>query len=267
MSLVDIRAPNPNQAVFDVADPDRHGKIIRAGEQQSEVRFDDGAERVIPNDHLRQIETSKVELDNPVLPAVPDAVRQGQEAWERLRKHSTWEDWKKVGAAHVIGRTEAMRDGHVNKPKGRSYNAAFNAWQKKFGFTDFDSGDRTRLFQVMDNLEPIEVHLKTLKLPERLRLNHPSTVLRHWKAAVKAARGEQSEKRVSPVQKLKDELVAVIEERDLYKREVDLGGGDLWTPQSTPKQIAKIMVGKLTKSKAENVAREILRMLKGKANK
>ena len=34
--------------VFDVADPARHGKIIKTGPEVSEVRFDDGAERLAP---------------------------------------------------------------------------------------------------------------------------------------------------------------------------------------------------------------------------
>ncbi|MGB6286779.1 MAG: hypothetical protein WBG18_20575 [Xanthobacteraceae bacterium] len=261
MSL-NIRTPDPKQAVFDIADPDRHGKIIRAGEQQSEVRFDDGAERVVPNAHLCPVEASKVELDNPVLPAAPDTVRQGQEAWERLRSHSTWEDWKKVGAALVIGRAEAMRDGHVNKPKGRSYNAAINAFLKKFGFDGLDSGDRSRLLNVMDHLNAIEGWLGKLPPKERLRLNHPASVLRRWKAAT----AEPKEQKVSHQQKVRDELIRLQEDNDRMRHEIERGGGDLWTPEDTPKVIAKIMLGKLSKSKAENVAREILKALKG-ANK
>ena len=125
--------------VYDVADPTRHGTIIKAGTEVSEVRFDDGPERNIPNAHLRAVESVDDELDNPTHheldnptdptpqstaePVEHAVVRQGQEAWRRLRDNSTWEDWKKVGAAHVISRTTAMRDGHINKPKGRSYNA------------------------------------------------------------------------------------------------------------------------------------------------
>ena len=59
------------------------------------------------------------ELDNPThLDESPEvaAIRHGQEAWGRLRIGSTWSDWVAVGVAHVIGRTTAMRDGHINKP-------------------------------------------------------------------------------------------------------------------------------------------------------
>jgi hypothetical protein len=53
---LNIRSPDPVQVVCDVADPDRRGKIIAAGPEQSEVRFDDGTTRIIPNAYLRNIE-------------------------------------------------------------------------------------------------------------------------------------------------------------------------------------------------------------------
>jgi hypothetical protein len=261
MSL-NIRTPDPNQAkVFDATDPDRHGRVIKAGAEVSEVRFDDGAERNIPNVHLRRVEATKVELDNPALPIEPPvhaAVRQGQEAWQRLRSHSTWEDWKKVGAALVIGRAEAMRDGHVNKPKGRSYNAAINAFLKKFGFDGLDSGDRSRLFDVMDHQNRIEAWLGKLLPKERLRLNHPASVWRRWRAAT----AEPKEQKVSRQQQAKDELIRLQEDNDRLRREIDRGGGDLWSADDRPRDIARVILGKLSKSKAEKVAREILNALK-----
>ena len=113
MSL-NIRPPDPNQAkVFDIANPDRVGVTVEAGAEVSEVRFlDDGAVRNIANDHLRTVESTEVELDNPVPSAEPPvhaAVRQGQEAWQRRRSYSTWHDWKRVGAALVIGRAARLR--------------------------------------------------------------------------------------------------------------------------------------------------------------
>jgi hypothetical protein len=129
MSL-NIRTPDSNQ-VFDVADPDRHGQVIKTGAEVSEVRFDDGAERNVPNAHLRPVGASiDDELTRSTHPEEA-VLHRGREAWNRLRTNSTWEDWKAVGKAHVIGQSTAMRDAHVNKPKGRSYNAAFSAVGEK----------------------------------------------------------------------------------------------------------------------------------------
>jgi hypothetical protein len=113
----------------------------------------------------------------------------------------------------------------------------------------------------MDHLKEIDDWLQKLPVTERLRLNHPSSVWRRWKAATREP--DYSEPKPSPMQKLKDELINVIEERDRYKREYEHGGGGLWSPQDRPQDIAKVIVSKLTKSKAKKVAQAILEMLSG----
>jgi len=105
-------------------------------------------------------------------------VRRGQEAWHRLRCDQTWEDWRHVGAALLIGRSGAMREAGVNRPVGPRYKAAFAAWLKKFDFEILDKADRSRLFTVMDHLPEIETWRATLTPTQRLRLNHPSAVFR-----------------------------------------------------------------------------------------
>jgi hypothetical protein len=145
-----------------------------------------------------------------------------------------------------------MRDAHVNKPKGRGYNAAISAWDKKHGFADLDKGVRSRLLDVMRHLAGIEAELAKLSDTKRQELNHPNAVWRFWKRVTKPTSTEQ---RTSPVQKLKDTIVALQEQNDRMQHEIERGGGDLWTPEDRPKDIARIIVGKLTKAKAEKVAR------------
>jgi hypothetical protein len=260
MSL-NTQQPDLNQGarVFDVADPERCGKITGAGSEQSEVRFDDGVSRIISNVHLRgvdELDQSSSKSEEPE----QAAIREGREAWRRVC--TSWNDWKKVGAAFVIGRTTAMRDAHTNVPKGRGYNAALRAWQKKHGFEGLDdSGDQTRLFRCMEHLAEIEGWLTKQSEIERSRLNHPSTIWRRWQASLKPPVSDD-EKKPSPVQQLKDELVNLQEQNDRMRCEIERGGGDLWAPEDTPKAIAKIMLSKLTKAKAEKVAREILSALR-----
>jgi vacuolar-type H+-ATPase subunit I/STV1 len=109
--------------------------------------------------------------------------RQGMEAWERLKKEESWEDWLKVGQAHIAGRALAMQRAGVttNVPRGTGYKREFGKWLAEYKFDDIDKGDRSRLFAVMENLPAIEAWRKTLTQTERLKLNHPSTVLRKWK--------------------------------------------------------------------------------------
>ena len=101
-------------------------------------------------------------------------VRQGTEAWKRLKKDKNWEDWLKVGDALQIGREQAMREAGVNQPMGRGYNEIFGAWLVKNKLDDMDKGDRSRLFAAMDNRAAIEAWRQGLTLSERLRLNHPN---------------------------------------------------------------------------------------------
>jgi hypothetical protein len=110
-------------------------------------------------------------------------IKRGQEAWKRHKGDATWLDWLAIGEALSIGRQEAMANADTNRPIGSRYNAAFGEWLARHHFDDIDKGDRSRLFDVMDNLPAIEGWRATLTQTERLRLNHPNSVLRKWKAA------------------------------------------------------------------------------------
>ena len=260
--MLNIRTPDPNQAkkVFDDADPDRHGKVINRGPEVSAVCFDDGAERNVPNVHLRSVDELDQSSSKSEEPEQA-AIREGREAWRRVC--TSWNDWKKVGAAFVIGRTTAMRDAHTNVPKGRGYNAALRAWQKKHGFEGLDdTGDQTRLFRCMENLVAIERWLVQRSEIERSRLNHPSTIWRRWQASLKPSVSDD-EKKPSHVQKLNNSIAALQEENNRMRREIERGGGDLWNSDDRPRDIARIVIQQCkSKTKAEKVAREILAALK-----
>ena len=149
---------------------------------------------ISPNSNQEVAAPTVDELDNPThLTAEPieRTICKGREAWERIQNKQRWEDWLAVGKANVVGRAEAMQEARVNTPKGRRYNNAFTPWQYKHGFENLDKGDRCRLFEVMDHLAEIETWRTTLTSRERAGLNHPSSVLRRWKAVKRAAQNVQ----------------------------------------------------------------------------
>jgi hypothetical protein len=117
--------------------------------------------------------------------ATEQAVAHGREAWGRIKSDSTWEDWVLVGQALDIGRGEAMRRTGSNQPRGRGYNEAFSAWLQKNGFAEIDKGTRSRLAECMEHRAEIEQFRADLGLGERLRLNHPNSVWRHWRSSIK----------------------------------------------------------------------------------
>jgi hypothetical protein len=111
-------------------------------------------------------------------------MRQGREALKMLDKDKNWTWWRTVGEALITLRHEAMDEALTNTPEGGAYNRAFGRKLREERL-EFDKGDRSRLFDVMDHLPAIEAWRATLSLTERRKLNHPSTVWRKWQAATK----------------------------------------------------------------------------------
>ncbi len=200
-------------------------------------------------------------LDNPT-DREQSSILHGQEAWDRLGRDHTWENWRHVGAALLIGRSRAMREAGVNRPVGRRYKAAFAAWLKECNFENLDKADRCRLFAVMDHLHEIETWRANLRPAEQLRLNHPSAVLRKWRFANALSRNQNC--RLSPIEKCRQENSALKQEIFCLRRECDRLGGDLWDPADRAEHIATVMLAKLTKNKAATVAYAMLKGLKAK---
>jgi hypothetical protein len=97
-------------------------------------------------------------------------------------QNNVFEDWIAVGEALMLLRTDAMAQAETNKPKGKTYNAAFGALLQEEGLDGIDQGARWRVFKVMENLPAIQEWRSGLK-PERLAmLNHPQAVLTTWEA-------------------------------------------------------------------------------------
>jgi hypothetical protein len=260
--LLNILTPAADQGeVFDVSDPGQHGKLVKAGPEQSEVKFDSGV-RIIANAHLRPVEAPPSVADDRLSQLNPssDVVRRGQEAMERKRR--AWEDWLDIAEALQAGRTEVTRALHTNETHGRRFEKAMSEWLVANKFKEIDKGTRSRLLDCLKHKAEIQTWRARLTDSERWKFNHPDAVLKKWKAAT-VVPDPNAPPKVSPIQKLKDSLVTLQEENDRMRREIQRGGGDLWSAEDRPRDIAKIILGKLTKAKAEKVAREILAVLKG----
>jgi hypothetical protein len=262
---IERSATNQGKAVFDVSDPDRHGKIVTTGPEQSEVRFDDGVVRFVVNDHLRPVEllTSDNEPDDgfsQLNPSPSNVVRLGQEAMARKRRG--WDDWLLIAGALQAGRTEVMCELHTNEASGRRYEKAMGDWLIANGFKEINKATRSQLLDCLKHKAEIQAWRARLTDAERFKFNHPDTVLKKWKRATVVPDHPDAPLKISPVQKLKDEIVNLQEQNDRMPREIERGGGDLWAPEDRPRDIAKIILAKLTKAKAEKVAREILAAVK-----
>lgn len=186
-------------------------------------------------------------------------IQNGRKALERLANDRTWTDWLAVGAAVEIGRTASMREANTNKPVGSAYNKAFARWLARYGFDALDKHDRKRLDDCMKNRNAIEAWRSTLPVNKRAQWSHPATVWRHWKAATQVP---ATDTKPSPFAEMKASLAQLDEENARLKREIDRGGGDVWTSDDRPEDIAEIMAGRLTVSKLERTARAMLAIVK-----
>lgn len=82
-----------------------------------------------------------------------------------------------------------------------------------------DKGDRSRLYQVMDNLPQIEEWRQTITLAERLKLNHPNAVLRKWKAFIEPEK--RPDPNAPPKPTLKDSVASLSEENAGLKAHIE----------------------------------------------
>jgi hypothetical protein len=185
-----------------------------------------------------------------------EIVRRGREALDRKRRD--YDDWLLVAEALQVGRADVMRAVSTNQPTGKRYNAAMAEWLLAQSFHIIDKGTRAHLLECLQHRTEIEKWRGCLTEPERFRFNHPDTVLRKWKAATQVPK---EPKAPSSQAKLKAANVELQEQLHRAERELSLGGGDLWSPNDTPNDIATVMLVKLSPTKAERVARLILKGL------
>ena len=99
-------------------------------------------------------------------------------------------------------RAEAMHTAHVDKPEGRRYNQEISYLLKANGLDDIGKADRSKLLFILDNIVEVERWLATVPANKQLKLNHPHTIWRAYKASVKKP-DSTTPKRLSPTEKLK----------------------------------------------------------------
>ena len=144
-------------------------------------------------------------------------LRIGRDSLKMLDKDQNWSWWMDVGEAILLLREEAMAEAVTNRPEGGAYDRIFGE-KLRDEKLDFDKGDRSRLFSVMDNRAAIEEWRATLTTSERRKLNHPSTVWRKWKAATTIP--EDREKAPSKSEKLLEVNLELVDEVDRLKAHI-----------------------------------------------
>jgi hypothetical protein len=178
-------------------------------------------------------------------PPAPDRGGSPHEKYEAARKavkrigaytRLGFAIWLKIGDGVAEARTEVLNKIGKNKPEGKRYNKEMGDVLKREGLhTDkLDTKTRGQLLKIIDNRATIESWLEGLDPARRLRLNHPSAILRNWESSSESGRAVKAGQRRARLQALTKELSdakaqikEVEEERDQHKREATAGFTDL----------------------------------------
>jgi hypothetical protein len=186
------------------------------------------------------------------------AIHAGERALDELpavAKEQIWDRWMQVAAGLEAVQQEAMFVAQTNEPTGARYAKTYKEIVKRHRYDRINSSDRSRLLECLRNRAAIEAWLAALPTNKRLKIAHPLVILRKWKTTLPPD-PNKSERKKTPT--LAQKHAEVLEENHRLKQEIERGGGDLWAPKDTAAQIARAVIDRLTSSKAEKVAREML---------
>ena len=155
------------------------------------------------SDGLTQVNPSRSQQDE-------GKIQRGREAFQRQQRG--WEDWMAVAEVLIIGRAEVMLTANTSDPRGKRYQKDMGVWLIENGFKGLDKSIRSRLLKCLEDRGEIEKWRATLTEPERLRYNHPNTVLRKWKSRTILATTKRKSRTAEfneTVQRLEDENFAL----------------------------------------------------------
>lgn len=161
-------------------------------------------------DGLSQVNPSRSQEDE-------DKIRLGREALGRQK--SSWNgDWMPIAEALAIIQAEAMTEANTDRPLGTRYQKAMGKSLNDNGLKDLDKGIRSRLLKGWKHRHEIENWRAILTEPERLRYNHPNTVLRKWESRAQSA---TRRKRKSQIPELKEAIQRLEQEKFDLRRDME----------------------------------------------
>lgn len=157
-------------------------------------------------------------------PEDEEIIRRGLEAFQRQQsaKHALqngWQDWLTVAEVLVVGRTTAMTMAGTDEPRGSRYNKAIDMWLVGNGFKDLPKDMRSKLLKCWEYRDEIEKWRSSLTEQERLRCNHPNTVIRKFES--RNAKLPEKKPKKPTVAKLEESVQRLEDENFTFRRHVE----------------------------------------------
>jgi hypothetical protein len=198
-------------------------------------------------------------------------LNEAREAWEFHSQGLGWLKWVAVGRGLQECQHLALTATHSNDMTSFTARMAMADILKRERLDRINKGDRSILLKVMENLPAITAWQATLSTSERIRYNHPQAVWKRYQKATvvpppdpQAASGGETKATPRGYKAAlgdAESKISVLEQR--LKTE-----GSLFNLNSdTPEEIARAIVGNVALSRAERIAREVLKLAKDRKAK
>jgi DNA-binding CsgD family transcriptional regulator len=121
-------------------------------------------------------------------------VEAGRNAWLRIKSSSrmrqNYRDWQAVSDALQIGE-DLAQELAGGTDRGGAYSRLVGAWLRENEMSDITPAVRAWCREIRRNQIEIEAWRNSLPADQRAKLNHPRTVLEHWKRAKSISLSEQ----------------------------------------------------------------------------
>jgi len=115
-----------------------------------------------------------------------EIVAAGQAAWQRVKQaRPQYDDWILIGRCLSIARAAALKAAGTNKPYGARYMRAMADWLSSHGLDDIEVQERRGAIWMVENEAELARWRKGLTSAEIRNCNHPSTILRHYRAGTR----------------------------------------------------------------------------------
>jgi hypothetical protein len=165
----------------------------------------------------------------------------------------TFPNWMVIGKAVVLARDIADRCGG-----GKTFMLLIE--QQGLGRI-VDKTTASKLLRIMAELPAVTAWHETLTEKQKIDWAAPTTILKRCPVFAKPKPDDDGEQKLTPAEKDRMKLARLIEENHKLKQRDD---GDRFKPTDTADDIATVLVGMFSSTKAQDIARRMLAKLKEK---
>jgi hypothetical protein len=113
-------------------------------------------------------------------------IKDGRDAWQEVSRAGSFENWKKIGFALLVGKTHALRVTRANAAWGSAYSREFGIWLKGHQFDRMPGPVRSVAITLAENATEITEWRNGLPEKQRRRLINPQSVVKRWRSATQA---------------------------------------------------------------------------------